>query len=335
MSINPILLIGGSGVVGQQTTKQLRAAHPEIPLIIGGRDLAKAQNVATEVGHAEAVVLDLKAADLGLGNRPVSAVAIFFKDESLAGLRFAQSRGVPHLSISSVVPEIGPEVAAYIQQPHAAPVVLGAEWLAGAATVPTLEFAKEFAQVHDIAIGALIDEQEISGPATTDDFERLAQTLPTSLARHDGDYIWRDGDEAKATFHAADGTLMEASALSPYDVLGLAAATGAPNVQFNLAWGVSSTRRRGEPVSTEIIIELAGQDHAGQPLRTRHAIVHPQGQMLLTGLGVSLMLERLLGLDGQPATPAGLYFPYQLLDSTTYFTRLHEIGGQVLTLDVL
>lgn len=142
------------------------------------------------------------------------------------------------------------------------------------------------------------------------------------------------GDEAQATFRAVDGTDMAATAFSPYDVVGLATATGAPNVQFNLALGVSSSRRRGEPLSTEILIELSGEDPTGQPLRTRHAVVHPAGQMPLTGLGVAMLLERLLSLDGQPAVPAGLYFPYQLLDSVAYLARLDQMGGKVLTLDV-
>jgi hypothetical protein len=55
--------------------------------------------------------------------------------------------------------------------------------------------------------------------------------------------------------------------------------------------------------------------------------------MPLTGLGVALLLERLLGLDGQPAVPQGLYFPYQLLEPATYLARLQQIGGQLLTLD--
>jgi hypothetical protein len=88
-------------------------------------------------------------------------------------------------------------------------------------------------------------------------------------------------------------------------------------------------------MSTEILIDLAGEDHAGQPLRTRHAVVHPQGQMPLTGLGVALLLERLLGLDGQPAVPAGLYFPYQLLEPSIYLSRFRQIGGEVLALEVM
>jgi hypothetical protein len=335
MSLAPILLIGGSGVIGRWTARFLRAAHPDIPLLIGGRDLAKSKEAAVEIGGAEGVVLDLTADDLGLGERSVAAVAIFLKDDTIAALRFAQARGVPHISISSGIHEIGPEVASYMHRPHAAPVVLGAEWLVGATTVPTLEFTKAFGQVHHIVIGALVDEQDAGGPAATVDVERLTKTMPAALARRSRAYVWRVGDDAKAKFRAVDGTEMEASALSPYDVVGLATATGAPNVQFNLATGVSSTRRRGEPMSTEIVIELAGEDHAGRPLRTRHAVVHPGGQMPLTGLGVAMVLERLIGLDGDPATPAGLYFPYQLLEPTAYLARLKQMGGRVMRLEVL
>ena len=335
MPLHPILLIGGSGVVGRWTARFLRAAHPDAPLLIGGRDLAKAEEAAAEVGGAEGVVVDLAADDLGLGGRPVSAVAILFTDERIAGLRFARSRRVPHISISPGIIEIAPEVAAYMHDPDAAPVVLGTEWLVGATTVPTLEFAEAFGRVHDIAIGALLDEQDAFGPAAEADMERQTNTMPAALARRDGAYIWRVGDDARAEFRAVDGTEMEATAFSPNDVVGLATATGAPNVQFNLATGVSSTRRRGEPVSTEIVIEIAGEDHAGRALRTRHAVVHPEGQMPLTGLGVAMVLERLVGLDGGPATPPGLYFPYQLLEPTAYFARLEHIGGAVLKLEVL
>ena len=335
MALDPILLVGGSGAVGRWTARLLRAAQPDMPLLIGGRDRARADAVAAEIGHAEGVALDLTAEDLGLGPRPVSAVAVLLRDERRAALRFARARGVPHVSIAWGVDEIGPEVAAYVHRPDAAPVVLGAEWLVGATTVPTLAFAQAFGRVQDISIGALLDDEDAGGPAQAADLERLTKAAPAALARRDGAYVWRAGDEARAAFRAVDGTLMAASALSPYDVVGLATATGAPNVQFHLATGVSSTRRRGGPMSTEIVIELAGEDHAGRPLRTRHAVVHPEGQMPLTGLGVAMVLERLLGLDGRPATPAGLYFPYQLLEPAAYLARLTQAGGTVLTLAVL
>jgi hypothetical protein len=254
-------------------------------------------------------------------------------DSSIAGLRFAQARGVPHVSISPGMHEIGPEVAAYMRRPHIAPVVLGTEWLVGATTIPTLEVAKRFADVDSISIGALLDEQDEGGPAAAADYERQTKTMPAALARLDGAYVWRNGVESE--FRAADGTRMTGSGLAPHDVVALAAETGAPNVEFLVAVGVTSTRRRGEPMSTEIVVDVAGRDHAGRPLRTRHAVVHPEGQMPLTGLGVALVLERLVGLDGSPATPPGLYFPYQVIEPATYLARLEAIGGRILDLEPL
>lgn len=334
MSLNPILLMGGSGAIGQRSIQALRAVHADVPLLIAGRDLAKVQRVAEEVGNAQGVVLDPAADDLGLGDRAVSAVVVFYMDHALAGLRFAQSRGVPHLSISSGVFEIAPEIAMHMHQPTAAPIVLGYEWLVGATTVATLSMASAFGRVDDIRLYALVDEEDTGGPTVASDFEHLNKMLPAALTRRDGVFMWREGEDAKATFRAVDGTEIQASGFSSIDVAGLAAATGARNVQFNMAIAVSSTRRSGLPKSTEIIIELEGLDANGAPLQTRHAVVHPGGAAPLTGLSVALLLERLLGLDGQPATPPGLYFPYQLLSASTYLERLKQEGGEWRSLRV-
>ncbi|UIJ72674.1 NAD(P)-dependent oxidoreductase [Aurantimonas sp. HBX-1] len=334
MSPDPILLMGGYGAIGRLTARELRSLHPDLPLLIGGRDLAKGWEAAAELGKAEGVVLDPTADDLGLGERPVRAVAVFYSDDRLAGLGFALARGVPHLSISSGIYEIAPEVASFMLKPTAAPIVLGYEWLVGATTVATFEAAKAYGRIDDIVIGALVDEEDGGGPAVAEDFERLHRMMPAALTRRDGAYIWRSEDDAVTAFHAIDGTRMKASGFSSIDVVGLAAATGAPNVQFNLATGVNSSRRRGEAKSTEIVIELSGQDHAGQALRTRHAVFHPQGAAPLTALGVSMLIERLTGLDGNPPTPAGLYFPFQVLDPSAYLSKLKAAGGDLLALEV-
>ena len=46
-----------------------------------------------------------------------------------------------------------------------------------------------------------------------------------------------------------------------------------------------------------------------------------------------MILERLTGVDGQPATPPGLYFPYQILDHAAYLARLEQDGGSMVTLN--
>lgn len=330
----PILLMGGTGAIGRLSARALRAVHPDAPLLIGGRDAVKSAQAASELGNAEGVVIDPRLDDLGLGDRPVAAVATFYADDRLAGLRYAQCRGRPHLGISSGIYEIAPEVAAYMQAPNAAAIMLGYEWLVGAATIATFACAKAFARLHAITIGALVDEQDGGGPAVAEDFERLSRMMPAALTRRDGRYIWRGKDDAKAEFRAIDGATMQGAGFSSIDVAGLSAATGAPNVQFNIATGISSSRRRGEPKSTEIIIELAGKGHDGLALRTRHAVVHPRGAAHLTALGVSMILERLAGLDGNAPTPAGLYFPFQVLDHGTYLSRLRAEGGRIVSLDV-
>jgi hypothetical protein len=334
MTTAPILLMGGSGSIGRRTADALRAAHPELPLLIGGRDPVKTGKAANEIGNAEGVSLDPDAPDLGLGDRPVRAVAVFYSDERLAGLHYAHARNIPHLGISSGIYEIAPEVAIYMQRPQAAAIVLGYEWLVGATTVATLECAKSFARIDNIAIGALVDEQDGGGPAVAEDFERLSRMLPAALSRRDGAWVWRSGDEAKARFRAIDGTMIEASGFSSIDVAGLAAETGARNVEFNIATGVSSSRRRGESKSTEIVIELKGEGKDGRALESRHAVFHPGGAAALTALGTSMILEGLAGLNGPP-TPAGLYFPYQVLDREAYLSRLASQGGSLSSYDEL
>lgn len=333
MSLSPILLMGGAGAIGQRTAETLRLQHPDVPLIIGARSKPKAEKVAESLGNCDVVIIDPRAEDLGLGDRKIGAVAVFYSDQRLSGLRYAHARGIAHLNISSGIHEIAPEVAIHIQRPNAAAMVLGYEWLVGATTVSTLAFAQPYSHLETIKIGALVDDEDQGGPAVAEDFERLAREMPSVLARTQDAYIWRSKDDANSSFQAIDGTVMEASGFSSIDIAGLAAATGASDIEFALGLGVSSSRRAGGLKSTEIIIELTGIDRHGAPLQSRHAVFHPGGAAPLTALGVSMILERLTGLDGKPATPPGLFFPYQILDHAAYFRRLEQDGGKLMTLD--
>ncbi|OOO22947.1 saccharopine dehydrogenase [Agrobacterium pusense] len=332
MSPRPILLVGGTGKVGRWTARLLREEHPQIRFLIGGRNLEKAEEFARELGSAEAVPIDLTASDLGLGDRQVGAVAVFFTEDRLATVRFAQSRSVPHISISRALFEIGPEIAYFTQRPSTSPVVLGTEWLVGATTMPILSFAKAFGKIERISIGALLDEEDATGPAGFADFDRQNAVMPSALIRRSGEFHWLTGDKVKTSFNAADGSQTEATAFSVNDVIGLAAALDVPDIEFKLAIGTTSSRRRGEAFSTEIIIEMEGQDHSGAPLFAHRAITHALGQMPLTGLGVALVLQRLLGLDGQAPTAPGLYLPYQLLEPDAYLARFKRVGGVILDL---
>ncbi len=139
------------------------------------------------------------------------------------------------------------------------------------------------------------------------------------------------GDDAKGRLRSVDGTELETQAYSPFDVISLAAATDARSIRFDLAYGISASRRRGEPFSTEMIIELTGTRKEGTRGSSHHEIVHPAGQAPLTALGVALAIERVLGLDGRPAPGAGLYLPETLLDPAYFVRRMEESGARFET----
>lgn len=328
----PVLIIGGSGEVGRWAARFLREFHPDVPILIAGRNEERARRAAYAISGATPVVVDPAASDLGLGELRPSAVATLFSDDTGAALRWAQQRQAGHISISPAIGELGLEVASFMHRPSAAPVVLGTEWLVGATSVPSILFGQEFGHLEEVRIETVLDEQDVFGPAANADLERQIYAGAIALVRQDGVWRWLSGDHTASKVRAVDGTELDANAFSPNDVLLLANSTGAPNVRFDLAVGMSSSRRAGDGVSTEIIVNLQGKDHAGRALSKRYAIVHPGGQMPLTGLGVALVLERLAGLAAQAPRP-GLYFPAQLIEHSTYLDRLRGSGGRVLELE--
>ncbi|QND53786.1 NAD(P)-dependent oxidoreductase [Phyllobacterium sp. 628] len=324
---NPVLIIGGSGIVGAQAAQTLRRLHPDLPIAIGGRDIDKAKSVAAAIGNAEAVVIDLDRADLGLPDAEAySALVLFVKDATLNSLKYAQAYKLPYLSVSSGVFEVGPEMAYYIRNPGSSPILMASTWLSGAALFPALHAAKEFRSIDDISIAVVLDEQDMGGPAAFADFERLTQSAPNPLIFKNGKWHWIKDEEINRRIIDIDGVEAEASAYSPLDVLGLGVATDAKSIRFDLVYGESASRRRGEAFSTEIIIEISGELKSGEPAKTRLDIVHPQGQAPLTALLVALGIERLLGLAGGEKVAPGLYFPDTLIDADYVIGRMKEFG---------
>lgn len=328
----PVLIIGGSGVVGSLAAKTLRRLQPDLPITIGGRDLAKAEAVARSIDGADAAAVDLDRPDLGQpADRAYSAVAVFVKDAGLRSLAYAQQHSLPYVSTSSMVYEIGPEVALAAHRPAAAPILLASHWLAGVATLAVLHFARAFRRVETIEIAVVLDEEDMGGPAAAADYDRIISATTKVMIRQDGKWTWIGGEAAKRRFAAVDGVELEGQAYSPMDVISLGAATDARTIRLDLVLGESATRRRGEPFSTEIIIEIAGERPDGTLGRSRHELVHPQGQAPLTALGIATGVERLLGLDnGMPAVP-GLYLPELLIEPDHLLRRLEAFGTSIRT----
>lgn len=327
---SPVLIIGGAGNVGRRTADTLRALYPALGLVIAGRDGARAAAAAHGLGNATAEAIDLSRSDLGIpAGLRFSAVLMFVKDTTGNALRFAQDRGAAYVDISTGPYEIAPEVAQFARWPSAAPVVLASHWLAGAASHIALHAARGFASLRSIAIAAVIDEHDLGGPAAFADFERAATASPSALVRDDGSWRWLASASDKRRFRDGSGAEHEGTPYSMMDNLTLAAATGARSVRFDLSVAASSSRLRGEPLSTEIIVELDGSRPGGSAARERHELLHPAGQAPVTAAGVALVVERLLGLHGGAAVGPGLYTPDLLVEPAHALRRLAEFGARL------
>lgn len=325
----PVLIIGGSGVVGSQAARALRRLQPTLPIAIGGRNLAKAEAIAKALGHASAVRVDVSQAGLGLQQvQTFSAVVVFLKDEWLNSMRFAQNRGLPYISLSSGTFEIGPEVAQYIHAPDKSAILLASHWLAGASLFPALHHAKAFGSIDAIRIGVLLDKEDMGGQAAYADFERITGSAPAAMTLQDGRFVWNRVDDMPVKYVGVDGVELEAQRYSPFDIMSLATATDARTISLDLAYAMSASRRRGEPFSTEIVIDIDGVLQEGGHGHWHHEIVHPAGQAPLTGLGVALAVERMLGRAGGQAPGPGLYFPEILLDPGHVVHQMEAFGAR-------
>jgi hypothetical protein len=247
-------------------------------------------------------------------------------DSCLHGLRYAQDRGLPYLSISNGLTDIAPEVVAGGRRAGAAPILLASHWYAGTVVLAALDFATEFGRIDTIRVGAVLDELDGGGPAAMEDMQRLLAATSAGLVRRDGVFTWVSGPDAQAEVASVDGTVLPGQSIPTLDLPSLAIATNAPNVRFECAVGESASRRRGEAASTEVRIDLEGTDLTGAPLSTSRYLIHPEGQRPLTALGIALGVERLLGLRGEAVTP-GIHTPEALIDPAYAVERMLEIGA--------
>lgn len=324
---HPVLIIGATGMIGSRAAQALRSLQPKLPLVLAGRDLQPAADLAKQIGNARAITVDLTRADLGIPEDiHFSGLAIFLKDDSLNSLKYAQAKGIAYMDISTAAFEIGPEVARYIQQPTSAPVLMNSNWLAGTSTLCTLHFAKEFKAVDTITISAFLDEEDIGGKAADIDYNRQTQAVTSALVLEEGKWKWLNAEAIQTTFESIDGRQIPAQAFSNLDVLSLASATDAKTVSFAFAVGETSARRQGDHFSHEIIITITGDRSDGTSGTFRYEIVHPEGQAPMTSLSAAIAIERLIGLNGDGPVRAGLYLPHVLIDPEYAVAKLKAHG---------
>ncbi|WP_394831023.1 NAD(P)-dependent oxidoreductase [Pendulispora rubella] len=321
---DPVLVIGGSGIVGRYFAKALRKLQPALPIAIGGRDLAKAKAVAEEAGLAEAVRVDLERSDLGLPEgKAYSAVVVLLKDATLNTMKYAQAKGLPYVSFSDWLFDIGPEVARYVHAPSRAPVLFLGHALGGTVTLSTLHFARDFRTIESIDLGVVVGEGDSGGPAAQVDMDRLGGAVARPPILKNGQWLWAGEEDALRRFTGADGREWQGRALPLLDVASLAAATDTQAVRIDFAV------RPGDGLAHEVLIEITGTKTDGSSGRFRYALLDAASHSETSARGVALAVERLLGLAGGAAVAPGLYHPESLLHPGYVVERMQEFGTRI------
>lgn len=322
----PVLILGGYGSVGSRTARILRRLHPELPLVIAGRDRARAEALAAELGHAGAAPLDLERDDLGLpaGLEP-DVVLTAVRDLSLRTQRWAAARGAAYVALSDGVFEVGPAIAGFVSQPQAAPVVLLGHGMGSVPALTALHAADDFERIEAIEIGLVFDPADPLGPASQQDMERIGAIGPAPLVKSQGLWRWIGPPQTQRRFTGVDGHEHLGATVGLVDVFSLSA-SGAASLRVDFAEGQTASSRRGERPSHEVIIEITGQRKDGREGRFRWELVDPEGYAALSAKGIAVAVEGLLGLAGKPRPISGLHLPETLVETGHLMRRLGEFG---------
>lgn len=327
----PILLVGGTGVLGAAVARALRERHPELEIVIAGRNVSKAAALAAELGHAKGIEFDIADAARNFPDHEYSAIAVLVKDYRMALTDFAERNASPTISLSSAAFEIGPELFHGLRAARTAPIVIASHWLAGGPLITALDLASRFERVDEIDMGLVIDRSGVpSGPATTADFERINSSCPSTLVLRDGRYEWVVSDAARASFERENGTIVEGSIAVSCDVMSLAATTRASSVQVIEVFERSLSAERGEKPADEISIRVKGKVRGGACTELRRYLTVPRDPYNLTALTTVLALERMSGLSGTggPLTP-GLHLVETIFDPAWFLGEIRKMGARI------
>ena len=326
----PFLIIGGYGTVGSFVVGILRTIQPDLPLAIGGRSADKATQAAAQHENVVGLAVDTTREDLGLpAGQDLSGIAMLTNDLSTHPAQYAMRHGIPYTSIATQLTHLGSKLALHISNAAKSVALILDTSFAGTLIAAGLHLANGFATVSKIDIGAVMDDEDLGGPAARSDGDDFAQT-PAGLILADG--VWKkpDAEQEARAFALLDGSSYTGFSFPSIDLPDLVEKTGATSARLDFALAESPQRRAGGAPSVEILYEIEGVLPDGETASLKAQLTHPKGQSYLTALGVAIAIETLTGAVGEkPAN--GVYLPSSLLSPEHVVARLQEAGA---TLDV-
>jgi saccharopine dehydrogenase-like NADP-dependent oxidoreductase len=346
-SQGPLLIVGGYGLVGRRLSRLLRRRHPDLAIVLAGRNPDRARDFAASIG-ASAVAVDVasEAPLAALPERPAAVLAVV-SDPHDHLVRDAMRRGLPYADIHRAgAASILDVAAAAARERPAAPVLLSGSWLAGLSALMAAAAVDELGGAETIDITVLASSDDRVGPDSWGFSDRLAWPY----------YAMRDGTRRPThpltdvrQVRCADRRRRPAALVGTLEQTTLPITLGTPTVETRMAlqsaaalYGLVGLKRTGalrvlaRPALARIraaLLQRPGAgDFAGLTVTASGAgrsvtidLLDPLGQAHLSAVGAACAAERLLGLTGS-ALPAGISFAEQSAAPARDLDLLRQAG---------
>ena len=328
MSEPSILLIGGTGQLGGRIARLIRKRHPLLKIVISARRLERAHDLADEVGNADVVAVDLERPDLGLAERSFSLAVPAFKDHAHAVAAWALDRAVPYIAVSEAAFELAPLIALFAHTPGAT-LAIGAHTHGGLPSLIALALSRRFEAVESIHLGVVFDPSDPLPPGSLEDIDRITKVGPPPLILSKQRWQWLVEGSAASVIRPGSAPV-PAEAVGLTDVLGLAGASRAASVRVDMGEG-PVTKTFGTP-GHEVVIRIVGRQH-GREIEQAWTLHDPEGNVAFGSKGIVLLVERLLGLNGDEPIKPGLYVPETLIAADDALAALDSFGLRLIAHD--
>ena len=175
MNAQAILIVGGYGVVGRRIAAELAPDYPD-RVVVGGRNLARAEEIATAIGRGvRGRRIDIaEPSSIAAALEGVAVVISCIDQPGRTLLWAAVERGLHYTDITPHLTELG-RGAAYDKidaaaRAFGARVVLGTGIVPGISNVMVRALADALGGADEIETALLLAASDVSGPASLDYF---------------------------------------------------------------------------------------------------------------------------------------------------------------------
>ena len=323
-----ILIVGGYGQVGANIARLIRDADETVKLILAGRNPQKGELLAKELDHAETAYINLEEG-FNLAQFPEIDLIISALDDHSNILRETGIlNSIACITVSELADQISTTAFLSLHKTISAPIVFAGHWQAGLLTLVVKQMASGFSRITHIETAGLYDQKDPVGPLVE---EEVSGFVGKALMRHDGNWLYADSKNNARSIKLYGESSAIGHPISTLDVPSIAAFTGARNIRFDFIIGESIGSSKGLTASHDLYIEIEGTSSSGEHKKVRTIVSDPKGNSHLTAVGVYLIAERVLGLNGQTAQEiGGLYLPETIVSSDNIINRLAAFGIQTI-----